>query len=66
MGSSGTKKEKEKQTNLKLERNFHDIKPVPVSYSEQIKKTICKIIINDIGNGTGFFMVINFNNYLNK
>jgi len=68
MGGSGTKIEKEKQTNLKLEGNFHGIKPVPVSYIEQIKKSICKIIINEKekekGNGTGFFMIINSYNYL--
>ena len=64
MGSSGTKKEKEKQTNLKHESKLHDIKPVPVSYINQIKKAICKIIIKEIGNGTGFFMSINSYNYL--
>ena len=64
MGSSGTKNEKKEQTNIKLENNLHGIKPVPVSYIDQIKKSICKIIINEIGNGTGFFMVINSYKYL--
>ena len=62
MGASSNKEQK--PTNIKLESNLSGKKPVPVRYIEEIKKSICKIIIGKEESGTGFFMIINSYKYL--
>ena len=41
-----------------------DNEPLPISYTELVKKSICKIIINNKPSGTGFFMEIKSFKYL--
>ena len=62
MGASSNKEQK--PTNIKLESNLSGKKPVPVRYIEEIKKSICKIIIGKEESRTGFFMIINSYKYL--
>ena len=58
--------DKEQELDIKLEHNITSNKPVPVSFIEEIKKSICKLIINKEkkGAGTGFFIDINNYKYL--
>ena len=55
MGFSNSKNENKEHINVKQENNLTGHKPVPVSYIEEIKKSICKIINKDKFFGTGFF-----------
>ena len=53
-----------KEQKLILEENISRHKPVPISFIDEIRKSVCKIIINDKPTGTGFFMFINSGKYL--
>ena len=62
MGASSNKGQK--PTNITLEGNLSGKRPVPVRWTEEIKKSICKIITSEEETGTGFFMIINSYKYL--
>ena len=62
MGASSNKEQK--PTNITLKKNLSDKRPVPVEWTEEIKKSICKIITSKKETGTGFFMIINSYKYL--
>ena len=53
-----------KEQKLILEENISRNKPVPFSFIDEIRKSVCKIIIDDKSTGTGFFMLINSGKYL--
>ena len=63
MGASGATKANKKQE-LIPEKSFTPKRPVPVSFIDEIKKSVCKIFIDEEPNGTGFFMDINSRKYL--
>ena len=68
MGICESKNETKQSTNVKEETNITHNKPVPFSLSDEIRKSICKIIIikekEKQETGTGFFMEINSSKYL--
>ena len=53
-----------KEQGLVEEKAFSHNRPVPVSFIDEIRKSVCKIIIDGKQTGTGFFMVINSDKYL--
>ena len=53
-----------KEQKLILEENLSRNKPIPFSFIDEIRKSVCKIIIDDKPTGTGFFMFINSGKYL--
>ena len=53
-----------KEQDLIIEKTFSCNKPIPISFIDEIRKSVCKIIIDEKPTGTGFFMVINSGRYL--